>query len=95
MRSEFRRPRVRAFGDGFVALLLPIYLLDLDFSALAIGAIVSGTLVGTAVLTPGRGQPSPFPAPSAACCQSADGGDGVGCCHDGVLALSSLPLSAQ
>ena len=42
---------VRAFGDGFVALLLPIYLLDLGFSALAIGAIVCGTLVGTALLT--------------------------------------------
>ena len=42
---------LRGFGDGFVALLLPIYLLDLGFSAFAIGAIVSGTLVGTAVLT--------------------------------------------
>jgi len=42
---------VRAFGDGFVALLLPIYLLDLGFGALAIGAIVCGTLVGTALLT--------------------------------------------
>ena len=42
---------VRAFGDGFVALLLPIYLLELGFSALAIGAIVSSTLVGTALLT--------------------------------------------
>ena len=42
---------VRAFGDGFVALLLPIYLLELGFSALAIGAIVTGTLIGTAVLT--------------------------------------------
>ena len=26
---------VRAFGDGFVALLLPIYLFDLGFSAFA------------------------------------------------------------
>jgi MFS family permease len=42
---------VRAFADGFVALLLPIYLLDLGFSAFAIGAIVCGTLVGTAILT--------------------------------------------
>jgi hypothetical protein len=42
---------VRAFGDGFVALLLPIYLLELGFSALAIGAIVCGTLIGTALLT--------------------------------------------
>jgi MFS family permease len=42
---------VRAFGDGFVALLVPIYLLELGFSALATGAIVCGTLVGTALLT--------------------------------------------
>ena len=28
---------VRAFGDGFVALLVPIYLLELGFSALATG----------------------------------------------------------
>jgi MFS family permease len=42
---------VRAFGDGFVALLLPIYLVELGFSALAIGAIVTSTLVGTALLT--------------------------------------------
>src|SRR2546430_5444551 len=42
---------LRAFGDGFVALLLPIYLVELGFSALDIGAIVTGTLVGTAVLT--------------------------------------------
>src|SRR6266513_2246490 len=42
---------VRAFGDGFVALLLPIYLVELGFSPLAIGAIVTSTLVGTALLT--------------------------------------------
>jgi len=42
---------VRAFGDGFVALLLPIYLLEPGFSAFAIGAIVCGTLIGTALLT--------------------------------------------
>jgi MFS family permease len=42
---------VRAFGDGFVALLLPIYLLELGFSAFAIGTIVCGTLIGTALLT--------------------------------------------
>src|SRR5438552_9656851 len=42
---------VRAFGDGFVALLLPIYLLDLGFSAFEIGVIVCGTLIGTALLT--------------------------------------------
>ena len=38
---------VRAFADGFVALLLPIYLVELGFSSLAIGAIVASTLIGT------------------------------------------------
>jgi MFS family permease len=42
---------LRAFGDGFVALLVPIYLIELGFSPLAIGAIVTSTLVGTALLT--------------------------------------------
>jgi MFS family permease len=42
---------VRAFGDGFVALLLPIYLVERGFSALAVGAIVTGTLIGTALMT--------------------------------------------
>src|SRR5262249_39338140 len=46
---------VRAFGDGFVALLLPIYLVELGFSALAVGAIVTSTLIGTAILTLGVG----------------------------------------
>jgi MFS family permease len=41
----------RAFGDGFVALLLPIYLSDLGFSSLSIGVIVASSLIGTAVLT--------------------------------------------
>src|SRR5262250_961681 len=42
---------LRAFGDGFVALLLPIYLVELGFSALAVGTIVTSTLIGTALLT--------------------------------------------
>src|SRR6201993_1722144 len=42
---------VRAFGDGFVALLLPIYLVERGFSALAVGTIVTGTLIGTALMT--------------------------------------------
>src|SRR5256886_11621291 len=42
---------LRAFGDGFVALLVPIYLIELGFSPLAIGAVVTSTLIGTAVLT--------------------------------------------
>jgi MFS family permease len=42
---------VRAFADGFVSLLLPIYLVEIGLSSFAIGAIVACTLVGTALLT--------------------------------------------
>lgn len=42
---------MRAFGDGYVALLLPIYLADLGFSSVTIGAVVASSLAGTAVLT--------------------------------------------
>ena len=42
---------LRAFGDGFVALLVPIYLIELGFSPLAIGAVVTSTLIGTALFT--------------------------------------------
>jgi MFS family permease len=42
---------LRAFGDGCVSLLVPIYLLQLGFSALEIGAIVTSTLIGTALVT--------------------------------------------
>ena len=42
---------IRAFADGFVALLLPIYLVEIGFSSLAVGAIVASTLIGTALLT--------------------------------------------
>jgi predicted MFS family arabinose efflux permease len=42
---------LRAFGDGFVALLMPIYLYEIGYSSFAIGVIVTSTLVGTAVLT--------------------------------------------
>src|SRR3954462_12133238 len=54
-RGDSRRILVarglRAFGDGYVALLVPIYLLELGFSALEIGAIVTSTLIGTALVT--------------------------------------------
>ena len=42
---------LRAIGDGYVALLLPIYLVELGFSSVAVGAIVASTLIGTALLT--------------------------------------------
>ena len=42
---------VRSFADGFIALLLPIYLLDLGLDAFAIGTIITSTLIGSALLT--------------------------------------------
>src|ERR1700758_1058322 len=42
---------VRAFGDGFVALLLPVYLTGLGFDALEIGVLTTVTLLGSAALT--------------------------------------------
>lgn len=42
---------LRAFGDGFVSLLLPYYLTLLGYSALQIGFLVTATLLGSGVLT--------------------------------------------
>jgi hypothetical protein len=42
---------LRAFGDGYVSLLLPFYLSLLGFSALEVGIIVSATLLSSASLT--------------------------------------------
>jgi MFS family permease len=42
---------LRAFGDGFVSLLLPVYLLDLGFSPLQVGLIAATTLLGSGFLT--------------------------------------------
>jgi len=42
---------LRAFGDGFVSLLLPIYITALGFDAFAVGLISTATLLGSAALT--------------------------------------------
>ena len=46
---------LRAFGDGFVSLLLPAYLLSLGYSAFVVGIIATATLFGSGVLTLGLG----------------------------------------
>ena len=46
---------LRAFGDGFVSLLLPYYLTLLGYSALEIGAIITATLLGSGIMTLGVG----------------------------------------
>ena len=42
---------LRAFGDGFVSLLLPAYLTLLGFDALDVGILTTATLAGSAALT--------------------------------------------
>lgn len=42
---------LRAFADGYVALLLPLYLLWLGMSPLEVGVVATGTLLGSAALT--------------------------------------------
>ena len=42
---------LRDFGDGFVAVLLPVYLLALGFSPLKVGIIATAALLGSALLT--------------------------------------------
>ena len=42
---------LRGFGDGFVSLLLPIYLLNLGLSPFQVGLIATTTLLGSGILT--------------------------------------------
>jgi MFS family permease len=42
---------LRAFGDGFVSLLLPAYLLELGYGPLQVGIIATATLLGSGLLT--------------------------------------------
>jgi len=42
---------LRAFGDGYVSLLLPVYLLSLGLSPFEVGVITTGTLLGSGALT--------------------------------------------
>jgi len=42
---------LRAFGDGFVSLLLPLYLLEIGFSPLQVGIVATTTLAGSGLLT--------------------------------------------
>jgi MFS family permease len=46
---------IRAFGDGFIALTLPVYLIGLGLSPFQVGLITTATLLGSAALTLGFG----------------------------------------
>ncbi len=51
MTCLFAARAFRDFGDGFVAVLLPAYLLALGHSALQVGIIATVSLLGSALLT--------------------------------------------
>ncbi|TIP05358.1 MAG: MFS transporter [Mesorhizobium sp.] len=51
----FAARALRDFGDGFVAVLLPVYLLALGFTPLQVGVIATASLLGSALLTIGVG----------------------------------------
>jgi MFS family permease len=42
---------LRAFGDGFVSLLLPVYLLELGYTPFVVGLVATATLVGSGAMT--------------------------------------------
>src|SRR5215211_396592 len=46
---------LRDFGDGFAAVLLPVYLTALGYSPLEIGVIATAALLGSALSTLGIG----------------------------------------
>lgn len=47
----FMARALRDMGDGFVAVLLPVYLLALGFTPLQVGVIATASLLGSALLT--------------------------------------------
>jgi len=51
LRRVLAARSLRAFGDGYVAILLPIHLSRLGYDALAVGLISTATLLGSALLT--------------------------------------------
>ena len=55
MNNIFFARALRDFGDGFVAILLPVYLTALGLSAFDVGVIATAALLGSALLTLGAG----------------------------------------
>jgi len=51
----FSARALRDFGDGFVAVLLPVYLTALGFGPFQVGMIATAALLGSALLTLGVG----------------------------------------
>ena len=42
---------LRAFADGYVSLLLPLYLLELGYTAVEVGIVATTTLLGSGLMT--------------------------------------------
>jgi MFS family permease len=65
MSSSYRKRRnvrllltargVRAFGDGFVSILVPVYLTGIGFGAFEVGVLTTAMLLGPAMMTLGIG----------------------------------------
>jgi MFS family permease len=51
LRTLLAARGLRAFADGFVSLLLPLYLLEIGLSAFQVGVIATATLLGSGLLT--------------------------------------------
>jgi MFS family permease len=51
VKSIFLARALRDFGDGFIAILLPVYLTVLGFSAFDVGVVATLALFGSALLT--------------------------------------------
>jgi MFS family permease len=51
VRTLMAARAVRDFGDGFVAVLLPVYLTALGFSAVEVGVMATVALLGSSLLT--------------------------------------------
>jgi MFS family permease len=51
LRRIFVARAIRDFGDGLIAVLLPVYLTELSFSPLQIGVLATVALLGSAIVT--------------------------------------------
>ena len=59
---------LRAFADGYIAVLLPAYLLALGFGTLEVGLLSTATLLGSALATLAVGAWGHRFASAARCC---------------------------
>ena len=55
VRSVFAARALRDLGDGFSAVLLPVYLISMGLSAGQIGVVATASLLGSALMTLGLG----------------------------------------